>query len=682
VARLGRRTPIRPITINRAVLTAAGGVTLPVFAHYYEQQRVNTMWLRQSTASQEVQIGKFVSDTDGKTAQTGLTIANTDIKLWVEGATTQANKTSGGATHIANGWYYTVLDATDTATLGKLEITVDVSGALSVRRQFMVLPPMIYDSLVLGTDRLDTNVTHIADTSQTARDIGASVLLSSGTGTGQISLSSGAVLLQASQPGVTIPVVTTVTNQLTGAQIATAIWQDSTAGDFTTASSIGKALYISNIAPGAAGGHMISGSNAGTTTFGALTVTGATTLTGNMLLSDGLTVASPSTSNRTGISITGNGTGHGILITSGSGATGDGARFVAASTNGNGFNALGVGTGDGLTSTGGATGHGVHFIGGATSGNGMRVEGTAGNSIALNILGQGSAAGLSATGGATGAGVAFVGGATSGNAITTSATSGTTYINANATHLLGTAWLSPGTPGTPDVNTKLWNGIATVALPLTPTTAGRTLDVSATGEAGIDWANIGTPTSTNNLSGTTIATANTVTGQLTGAQIATAIWQDSTGSDFTTASSIGKALYTGNIVPGAAGGHFIAGTNAATTITTGLTTTFTGNLTGSVGSIASGGITSASFAGDAISAASVASATVDKIWAKTMTELSAVPGVTADALSAIAFIFEMTRNKITQTATTQIAYKDDGSTALATATVSDDGTTFTRGEFA
>ena len=36
------------------------------------------------------------------------------------------------------------------------------------------------------------------------------VLLTSGTGTGQISLSSGAVLLQATQTGVTIPTVTTV----------------------------------------------------------------------------------------------------------------------------------------------------------------------------------------------------------------------------------------------------------------------------------------------------------------------------------------------------------------------------------------------------------------------------------------------------------------------------------------
>jgi hypothetical protein len=40
-----------------------------------------------------------------------------------------------------------------------------------------------------------------------------------------------------------------------------------------------------------------------------------------------------------------------------------------------------------------------------------------------------------------------------------------------------------------------------------------------------------------------------------------------------------------NAVPGAAGGLFIAGTNAATVVTTSLTTTFTGNLTGSVGSV-------------------------------------------------------------------------------------------------
>lgn len=40
---------------------------------------------------------------------------------------------------------------------------------------------------------------------------------------------------------------------------------------------------------------------------------------------------------------------------------------------------------------------------------------------------------------------------------------------------------------------------------LAPTVAARTLDVSATGEAGVDWANVGTPGSTVALSATTIA---------------------------------------------------------------------------------------------------------------------------------------------------------------------------------
>lgn len=45
---------------------------------------------------------------------------------------------------------------------------------------------------------------------------------------------------------------------------------------------------------------------------------------------------------------------------------------------------------------------------------------------------------------------------------------------------------------------------------LKPTTAGRTLDVSAGGEAGIDWANVGSPTTSLALTGTTIATTQKV----------------------------------------------------------------------------------------------------------------------------------------------------------------------------
>jgi hypothetical protein len=46
--------------------------------------------------------------------------------------------------------------------------------------------------------------------------------------------------------------------------------------------------------------------------------------------------------------------------------------------------------------------------------------------------------------------------------------------------------------------------------PLKPTTAGRTLDVTATGAAGIDWGNVENPTTTVGLSGTTVKTATDV----------------------------------------------------------------------------------------------------------------------------------------------------------------------------
>ena len=46
--------------------------------------------------------------------------------------------------------------------------------------------------------------------------------------------------------------------------------------------------------------------------------------------------------------------------------------------------------------------------------------------------------------------------------------------------------------------------------PLMPTTSGNKLDVSAGGEAGVDWANVGSPTTTVGLSGTTVKTATDV----------------------------------------------------------------------------------------------------------------------------------------------------------------------------
>lgn len=125
------------------------------------------IYLKQSTASQEVPLGYFVDSTDGNTEETGLTIANTDIKVWKCGATTLANKNSGGATHISNGIYYAVLDATDTDTLGSLVIFVHVSGALAIKVDCCVLAANVYDALIGGGDLLQVDVQQFGNTNAT-----------------------------------------------------------------------------------------------------------------------------------------------------------------------------------------------------------------------------------------------------------------------------------------------------------------------------------------------------------------------------------------------------------------------------------------------------------------------------------------------------------------------------------
>jgi hypothetical protein len=129
--------------------------------------------LKQSTASQEVPLGYFVDSTDGNTEKTALTISNTDIKIWKSGATTLADKNSGGATHISNGIYYAVLDATDTDTLGPLVIFVHESGALPVRVECVVLSANNYDSAIAASDFLQVDAVQISGDTTAADNLEA-----------------------------------------------------------------------------------------------------------------------------------------------------------------------------------------------------------------------------------------------------------------------------------------------------------------------------------------------------------------------------------------------------------------------------------------------------------------------------------------------------------------------------
>lgn len=115
---------------------------------------------------------------------------------------------------------------------------------------------------------------------------------------------------------------------------------------------------------------------------------------------------------------------------------------------------------------------------------------------------------------------------------------------------------------------------------LAPTVAARTLDVSATGEAGVDWANVGSPTTSLALTGTTIAVTQKV--------------------DVDT-------IKTNPVVNGGTITFPTTATLASTTnITAGTITTAT-----NVTNISAGGIAAASFAAGAIDATAIANGAID-----------------------------------------------------------------------
>lgn len=275
----------------------------------------------------------LISSTDHISALTGATAT---VTLSKDGAAYGA--AAGAVSEVANGLYKVAGNATDTGSLGALWLHATATGADPADKEFRVVAFDPDDAVHLGlsalpntacttnaslltsgtsTDQLSVtsgridigkalgtaitldanNVLNVsakywAGTAITATSIpvataagAAGGLLISGSNAGTTTLGAltitGATTFTGSMSG-TFPTVTTVTNQLTAAAIATGVWQDTTAGDFTVASSIGKSLYIANVAPGGSGGHLISGSNAGTTTLAALTITGATTFSGAM----------------------------------------------------------------------------------------------------------------------------------------------------------------------------------------------------------------------------------------------------------------------------------------------------------------------------------------------------------------------------------------------------------------
>ena len=200
--------------------------------------------LRQATQI-TIQFGPFVDKTNGvdlKTDATTITdIDHAETGLFVSklGATAAVRHQGIAAASVADayGMMKVTLDATDTGTIGQLDVTFAKAATyLPVSKSFMVLDEAVYDAKY-GTTAPSTLT--------------------------QTQVTGGAY---------------DVTNAAVKNAFATAIWQDATAGDFTAASSIGKSLYTSGVVPGGTNGLFIAGTNAQTTITTSL-ITGAITLT-------------------------------------------------------------------------------------------------------------------------------------------------------------------------------------------------------------------------------------------------------------------------------------------------------------------------------------------------------------------------------------------------------------------
>lgn len=116
------------------------------------------------------------------------------------------------------------------------------SGMVQVDVDIQLVAVDLQDATALGLSRLDAAVTSRMATYTQPTGFLAATFPATVASTTNITAATGIVLSGVTHTGAVIPTVTTVTNQLTAAQIATGVWTDTTAGDFTVAASVGKSV--------------------------------------------------------------------------------------------------------------------------------------------------------------------------------------------------------------------------------------------------------------------------------------------------------------------------------------------------------------------------------------------------------------------------------------------------------
>lgn len=226
---------------------------------------------------------------------------------------------------------------------------------------------------------------------------------------------------------------------------------------------------------------------------------------------------------------------------------------------------------------------------------------------------------------------------------------------------------------------------------LQPTVSGRTLDVTAAGTGGIDWANVENQSTTVNLSSTNIdpdQVVASVSGNVDGsvASVTAGVAVSTINANVIDAASIatsamdGKGDWnigkTGYTLTQAFPSNFA---DMSITLTTGLVD-ITQAAADKSWSTTTRVLTAGTNLND-LSASQVNNELVDVLTVDTFGELSSVPGATSTILDKISWSFTINRNEIQQTSTSQSLKDNAGTSDIGTRVVSDDGTTTIRGKY-
>jgi hypothetical protein len=253
-----------------------------------------------------------------------------------------------------------------------------------------------------------------------------------------------------------------------------------------------------------------------------------------------------------------------------------------------------------------------------SAGDAIVASSTGSNGNGINASGNGTGAGIKGTGGATGNGEQLVGGSTSGSGFKSSGTAG----NAHGFELVGQG----------SANGLKVSGGATghAILIVGGGTSGDGLVINTTSGNGITSA----PTAGHGLS---------ITGNGTSKHGIVA-----TGGGAGTSDGLKAVAGTGGVdIRGAV----------------------TGNITGSIDSLG------------ATAKTDVYNQIIQALATDTYAELTSCPASTASFATMLRYIYMISRNKLTQSTTTQTLLRNDDTTALCTSAVADSSGVFTRGRF-